>query len=329
MALQKYFCVTILLQFILTNRKFTKAYNNQIYLDSRCSNNMAFAPNSKYQTDLNSVFRSLTSKAATTTSATTMENTAYGLFLCRGDLTTAACQDCVATACLDLSQSYCPLNKVAVIWYTRCMVRYSNESFFGKMDDSPKALMWNRLNLTRNQTKFKQVLFKTMDDLAMHTSNNNTFYAYAHKSFGFWGVTAHSQCTPDLTPSDCTRCLKVAVGQMPVSITGRVLQPSCNLFYHVYKSNVNLSKIKYPYGKNNHSIEVIVATLAPVASMSIAVLILCLIIQRAKAKKLKTAARNADDDCVDVESLRYDLATIISATNNFSSNIGRRHYKSH
>lgn len=59
----------------------------------------------------------------------TSSSTAYGLFLCRGDVARDACKACVAAATLFAGQS-CSMARVirqqVVIWYDKCMLRYSN-----------------------------------------------------------------------------------------------------------------------------------------------------------------------------------------------------------
>lgn len=47
-----------------------------------------------------------------------------GLFLCRGDLNTTVCQDCVTAAASEVTRR-CPNRTEAVIWYNECMLRYT------------------------------------------------------------------------------------------------------------------------------------------------------------------------------------------------------------
>lgn len=104
------------------------------YLLNSCSNSSTYAVNSTFSNNLNIVLRSLSTNAATsstgfdTTSAGVGTNDAvYGLFMCRGDQNTTECSDCVATAVRQQPQRInCPRNKVGVLWYDECMVRYDN-----------------------------------------------------------------------------------------------------------------------------------------------------------------------------------------------------------
>lgn len=209
---------------------------------SFCSNT-TFTPNSKYQTNLNTVFHSLSSNATTPTGFSTAaagtgttKAAVYGLFLCRGDQNATACSDCVATA---TTQNYCPNSKEAVIWYDECMVRYSNKSISGKVDTIPGILFRNGQNSSGSQTEFPGILEKTVNDVMVTAANEDnsgkkfaTAQAYLTSSKTLYVL---EQCTPDLTVSDCNQCLTEAIKELPLSDGGRVLMPSCNLRYELYR----------------------------------------------------------------------------------------------
>ncbi|CAJ1813967.1 unnamed protein product [Sphenostylis stenocarpa] len=99
--------------------------------------------NSPYQMNLRTLLSSLSSKASDkgfyndTVLATNSSDTVYGLFMCRGDVLSHGCKDCVASATETL-YSNCNMSKYGVMWYEACMVRYSNVSFFSTVGLSPK-----------------------------------------------------------------------------------------------------------------------------------------------------------------------------------------------
>ncbi|KAK9936143.1 hypothetical protein M0R45_013003 [Rubus argutus] len=245
-----------------------------------CSNTTNFTPNSTYQSNLNLLLSSLTSNATSDigffyTTVGSQEPTAevYGSFLCRGDLTPDLCKQCVATIAKDVVQKYCPSGKIAVLWYDECMLRYSNQSFWGKMDEAPRVSLWNVGNITE-PTRFAQLLAETINGLVAPASNapsgvqkyvtkeatftkkyatkEATFtkkYATKEATFtkkyvtreaftGFQKLYSLVQCTPDLSSTSCDRCLRGAIAQLPGCCTGkqggRVLYPSCNIRYEVY-----------------------------------------------------------------------------------------------
>jgi hypothetical protein len=102
-----------------------------------------------FTTNLNHLLSSLTSNATresgyyNATAGQSPDTTVYGLFLCRGYVSTDSYQTCVATATKEIVEQYCPIGKVAVIWYDECMLRYSNQSFFSTMDEVPSISLYN------------------------------------------------------------------------------------------------------------------------------------------------------------------------------------------
>jgi hypothetical protein len=108
----------------------------QTFLYHFCAN-ASFPQNSIYSYNINSLLYSFSSIATaagnvefynTTADQTISSNPVYGLFLCRGDVAAEVCQKCVVNATQELAAK-CSREKVAVIWYDECMVRYSNEFY--------------------------------------------------------------------------------------------------------------------------------------------------------------------------------------------------------
>ncbi|KAL7244047.1 hypothetical protein ACSBR1_016301 [Camellia fascicularis] len=104
-------------------------------------NTTTYTPNSTYQSNLNTLFSVLASKSTTIngfynfTAGLSPPDIAYSLFLCRGDVSTQICQDCMATATKEVVQN-CLNSKVVTIWHDECMLRYSNKSIFSISDKS-------------------------------------------------------------------------------------------------------------------------------------------------------------------------------------------------
>ena len=215
-----------------------------------CSNQTTFSPNSTYQSNLNNLLSFLNANSTretgfynTTVGQTqTPENTVYGLFLCRGDLATNECQDCVSTATKEIVQQYCPEEKVTVVWYDECMLRYSNRSFFSVMEDEPSKILWNLLDITEPD-RFIQLAEKTLSDLVPGAAANALSSAkrFVTKETNFTdSQTLYNlvQCLPDLSGFDCNRCLREAITNLSTAFRGkrggRVLNPSCNVRYEVF-----------------------------------------------------------------------------------------------
>lgn len=218
------------------------------YTTHYCSNSTFFTANDTYQSNLNLVLSSLSSNATQTSSgfynASAGEDppdVAYGLFLCRGDVNTTLCHDCVAAATTEILRR-CPLDKVALIWYDECFLRYSNQSIFATVNVVPGISLINTQNILEAESdRFNQLLANAMNSLATRAANSQSGKKFATEEDEFTSSqTLYSlvQCTPDLTVSDCNTCLRSAIGGLPSCCNGkqgaRLLLPSCNLRYELY-----------------------------------------------------------------------------------------------
>ncbi|XP_057446354.1 cysteine-rich receptor-like protein kinase 25 isoform X2 [Lotus japonicus] len=221
-----------------------------IYLHKICSNTTTISNNSSsFQFDLRTLLNSLSSKAtgdtqfsnASVIGSTDPSDSVYGLFMCRGDIPSKLCQNCIRDATLQLF-SECSSSKQALIWYEECMVRFSDRNFFSAVETQPRISFSNSLNVS-NSESFMHLVFETMNATAdaaaggdekkkfatreeVTVSENQTLYCLA-------------QCTPDLSPRDCRTCLSRAIGEFAKCCGGkqggRVMYPSCNVRFELNK----------------------------------------------------------------------------------------------
>ncbi len=220
------------------------------YSSHFCSNSTFFTANSTYQSNLNLVLSSLSSNATgnnnngffnASAGQNPPDDVVSGLFLCRGDVNTTVCQDCVATARQEILRR-CPLDKVAIIWYDECLLRYSNQSIFATINEVPGVFLTSTQNITESQNdRFNDLLANAMNSLATRASNSDTGKKFATEEDEFTSsqkLYTLGQCTPDLTVSDCFRCFRSAIGDIPICCDGkqggRVLLPSCNIRYELF-----------------------------------------------------------------------------------------------
>ncbi|KAJ0101316.1 hypothetical protein Patl1_03703 [Pistacia atlantica] len=142
------------------------------YLSHNCPNTTTFNRNSTYQSNLNFLLSSLVSNATSNGFFTGFYNATagqypdkvYALFLCRGDVTPSACQDCVSFATSDILKR-CPVQKESIIWYDPCLLRYSGESIFSTVDSNPGVILYNTNNVTE-PVRFNQQVRTTMKEAA-------------------------------------------------------------------------------------------------------------------------------------------------------------------
>ncbi|KAJ4981875.1 hypothetical protein NE237_032712 [Protea cynaroides] len=319
---------------------------NPTYLYDICSNATLYASNSTYQSNLNTLFSSLSSNANTTSNSDNpynnatvgqTSNTVYGQYYCRGDLSSDVCSNCVNFVPQDIAQ-LCPNRKIAYIWYDECTYRYSNSSFFSTVTDSPMVFMSNTQNVS-NATSFNQILGDTMKQLATSAASNSKRFATQEANYTqFQSLYTLAQCSPDLSRNDCYTCLITNIGYFPTCCSskqgGRVLMPSCYVRYEVYPFYESTASAPSPSPialapptRNNgttpekqgtSSTGKIVAIVVPVAVAGVIIFSIfwyCLVIQK---KKKDPSMENDGNTIRTTESLQFDFNTVLVATSNFA-----------
>ncbi|TYH47737.1 hypothetical protein ES332_D10G018700v1 [Gossypium tomentosum] len=212
-----------------------------------CPNTTTFLINSTYQANRDTLLTSLSSNGSRgngfyNTTSGRNPDTVYGLFLCRGDLSTSICQACVTFASTDISRR-CPVEIAAVVWYDECLLRYSDENIFSAVAEEPAIVLFTTKNATGTEIPFDQLVTATvvmnMNDITTQTENkpagSKKFATRETKLSSFQTLYTLAQCTPDLSGSGCSRCLQGARENLPNGLQGgRVLSPSCNVRYETY-----------------------------------------------------------------------------------------------
>ena len=236
-------CMTLLvLYFLISFLSHTRTEAVATYVHHKCPNTTTFTTNSTYQSNLNYLLTYLSSNATRNiefynATAGNSVDTVYGLFLCRGDLPVDTCQSCIADATKDIVQR-CPTERVAVGWYDKCMLHYSDQYFFGSMVTDPYRILCNPQNIS-DQTRFDQLVRAKLSGLASGIINLSTgAKKFGTKQANFTAlriVYTLAQCTPDLSGYDCTSCLRLAKQKLPSGKRGgRVLFPSCIVRFEIY-----------------------------------------------------------------------------------------------
>ncbi|KAL3721931.1 hypothetical protein ACJRO7_034303 [Eucalyptus globulus] len=334
------FAVSLSLSFFFIIRIFiTEATPN--YLFHACPNTTLFTPNSTYQSNLDALLSSLAFAASKSTNgfanATAGQNPpdqVYGLFLCRGDLNTTTCSDCVATGKQEILKR-CPNQQVSVIWYDECMLRYSNQSTFSVMEREPLHVMSNTEN-ANDSTRFMEVLLETLGDVIKKAFAGWSGKKVAAAEANFTSLQklyAFAQCTPDLTAWDCNKCLQNANGYLVEGKQGgRTLTPSCIVMYESYPF-YNASALPVsappppppppapvigPKGKSNKSTVTAIAITVSIGDVLVLLFLTCFLLRGKKTDEV-VGGNSGANELTTVESLQFDLATIQVATNDFSS----------
>ncbi|KAM1267965.1 hypothetical protein TB2_000319 [Malus domestica] len=310
-----------------------------------------YTTSSTYQTNLNTLLSSLSSPS-NNGNGYGFYNSSYGqnsdqvhaIALCRGDVEADVCHSCLKNSTQKITE-VCPNQKEVFGYYDECMLRYSNHSIYGIMEDSPSFWLSNTQNITSGVDGFFQELRKLMDDLSSQAAANGSLRKFAVGSTtapNFQPIYGLVQCTPDLSELDCSDCLARAVAEITncceAKQGGRVVKPSCNVRYEIYRLYDPTTVAPLPSSppspppsstnntnsggsKNNTSRTVIIIIVPIVVALVLIIFIfVCLRVRRTK-KKLETSKLLSGGDDTDeirsAESLQFDFSTIRVATEDF------------
>uniref|UniRef100_A0A2N9J0Z6 Cysteine-rich receptor-like protein kinase 10 n=1 Tax=Fagus sylvatica TaxID=28930 RepID=A0A2N9J0Z6_FAGSY len=187
-------------------------------------------------------FLSLSSNASITkfynTSIGNDPDRVYGLYMCLDFFTNETCRDCIKTASQDILK-LCPSTMEAVVWEENCQLRYSNKSFFGKLDVTGNIPLDNKQNISQPE-EFRSVVKVKLNNLTQQAAFNVSANMYATGETAFKDKTIYAlvQCTRDLSANDCNLCLQSATTDILsiyyYSIGARLLSRSCYLRYELY-----------------------------------------------------------------------------------------------
>ncbi|XP_019174807.1 PREDICTED: cysteine-rich receptor-like protein kinase 10 [Ipomoea nil] len=334
----------------------TKARSDIFFLRYYCPNTTSYyTPNSTYKANLHSLLSNLYSNATRAdnngfhhTTAAAGNDTVHGLFLCRGDVSTHDCGRCVADAGKTILE-LCANGKTAMVWYDYCLLRYSENSMLGILDQSVWFPMKNPDNNTR-PNEYMQMVGNMLDELitpASGGSGGKKFAVLQDNFSGFERVFALGQCTPDLSNVDCQICFRSAINTLPGCCYGalgaRAMYPSCYVRYELY-AFYNLSTVAPPPppspihppppppptmlsnstsskgSRGKSSAKVIAASVVSVTGILLFVLCFCFFKMK-RAKKSHSDVKKTTSGMTEIpidESVQYDFGTIQAITNYFS-----------
>ncbi|KAK1421986.1 hypothetical protein QVD17_24796 [Tagetes erecta] len=254
----------------------------------------------------------------------------YGLYLCRADVLPNDCRNCLLNALEDIKNNTCPLSKAAVFWSDNCMLRYANYSMVSTMDFDTFIPECNKVNISymvSEQAKFWTVGSGLMRELAKRASNDmKKMFAYDELVYNNTEkIYGYVECTPDLSGSECSKCLQVSTNRLSQYCYGRqgarVLAASCNVRFEIYKFlNFATASSKEP-GKKNSSSKIIAIVVAIVGLLVVTAVICLLLVVKKRLRPVKSIDLKDETDeteIISVQSLQFELRTIEEATNNFS-----------
>ncbi|KAL5081060.1 hypothetical protein RYX36_009481 [Vicia faba] len=298
------------------------------YLSYNCSTH----PNTITQENFKLLLTDLSSQAASgkTFHTVDLEGT-YGLFMCRGDLPSSLCSQCVKNA-TDRIYSKCLSSLEGIIWYSHCLVRYSNLYFLFNMETSP---MFRDINITKysmpDQNLFATTLSNQLSELANKTGNSDGKYmTNSLKLNDKQTLYTLEQCKQVLSNQDCISCLNDVISRaIPWSylgsVGGRIIYPSCNIRFELFQFYMEAGDDEdqppsspSPLSRNAEK-RTIIFIVCPIIILVILFSIGYYLLKRRGRKSRRTILReNFGEESATLEPLRFDWMAIQAATNNFS-----------
>ncbi|KAI3879035.1 hypothetical protein MKX03_019392, partial [Papaver bracteatum] len=217
------------------------------YLDHFCYGRREYTTNSTFRTNLDLLFRSLSSANNSMINngyqnATVGQNSdiVYGSLQCTGDILLEDCQVCVKIATKEIRRTdRCSNSTDAIIWYDMCMLRYSFLNYFNEMEVDPQFTSFDDDNVA-DADELRLILGGLLSGIAKSAVGNTVFpnFATGDTSYNNQKVNASVQCTADIPSSDCSECVDGAISELRNccygKLSARVLRPSCNIGYEIY-----------------------------------------------------------------------------------------------
>eukprot|EP01018_Ginkgo_biloba_P004778 Gb_15963 [translate_table: standard] len=223
---------------------------------------------SDFEGNLNTMFESFLSKGDSVlyfnASVGDRDDTVYGLFQCRGDLSNADCSNCVKNV-VGQASVLCGRSRGARIHLEGCYLRYDNSMFFGEPDTelvyktcSPEISTDVGFYFRRNNV---------FDSLVTGSYAGNDFRVTTSGDSNTGLVYGLAQCEEDLSSPDCANCVLTAVQNLKdlcgSSVAGQVYLQKCHVSYA--KDRTSYSRQDDSNHVTAKTVAIVIGSLAAVA----------------------------------------------------------------
>ncbi|RWR88318.1 cysteine-rich repeat secretory protein 38-like protein [Cinnamomum micranthum f. kanehirae] len=196
-------------------------------------------PNTEFATNLDQLLLNLTSKSKDQNyynyTVGDEPNRVYGLFQCRGDINRHQCKTCIKISTAELIQA-CPDSRQAIAWYDYCLLRYSDQFFFGHVDGPEFHYRNDKLGELPYEEKERVLGF--VSDMVKQVPRRRPLMFATDSSSVQYSMFSLAQCNFDLSYEGCEMCLKhvmVETESCCAQYKGwQYHTPSCSVRYETY-----------------------------------------------------------------------------------------------
>ncbi|XP_052726790.1 cysteine-rich receptor-like protein kinase 10 [Vigna angularis] len=318
--------------------------NSQQPLDYRyaCLDQSSAPPSTSYQTNLDNLFTSLSSDSATSNgfgnrTSGVNQDMVYGLYLCRGDVNTSLCNTCVQNSSILLMQ-HCPNNASAILWYPYCLLRYSNQNFFGNLTLTPRIPMFDATQNSTSAGEFDsdaQVLMNGLIQIGSEAPLK--FGTHMFNINGTQRRYGWVQCSRDITAEECRTCLSNMLEDVDSCCqekkVWRIFSPSCIVMYETQPFFLNGTDSAPPPqqatdGNNRRWWPIVIIVIAGIVVLALlAISIYYCYLKRTKDKQtiqeeglnsIFSQEQTEKEESMNTDLPMIPLSTILKCTNNFS-----------
>ncbi|XP_059655352.1 plasmodesmata-located protein 6 [Cornus florida] len=172
---------------------------------------LKYAQGSPYESNVNSILTSVVNSASISiynnfkiaVPGSSQNDVVYGLFQCRGDLSSSDCRDCVARSVSQLGV-LCAASTGGALQLDGCFVKYDNTSFLGVED---KTVVFKRCG---PPIGYDSDSLTRRDGMLAYLAAGGQFYRVG----GSGNVQGVVQCVQDLSVSKCQDCISEAIGRL-------------------------------------------------------------------------------------------------------------------
>ncbi|XAR73557.1 hypothetical protein NMG60_11007558 [Bertholletia excelsa] len=255
------------LTFLLSFSFLISASSTDYFLYGGCTQEK-YAPNSPYESNLNSLLTSLVNSATYssynkfTIMGSNQNDVVYGLYQCRGDLAMPDCATCVARA-VTRAGDFCPQDCGGAVQLQGCFVKYDNDSFIGVED---KTVVLKKCGPS---TGYDTDAMSRRD--AMMGSMAGAGGSF--RAGGSGDIQGVAQCVGDLSGDQCQDCLSEAIGRLKrdcgTAVYGDMFLAKCYVRYSIGGAHDSSKSNGSSHGEGEKTFAIIIGLLVGVALLII------------------------------------------------------------